>query len=144
MEQETAAGNLITGMVGALLGSLVGGVLWVAIYKLGYIAGLAGLVCTVLALKGYEKFGGTPDRKGVIACLAVVLATMLLAHRLSWAWEAYDVLAEYGVTFRECFAELDEIIRASELRAIYWRDFVMGCVLTLLSAAGSISKAFRK
>ena len=36
--------NPVAGIVGAFLGALAGAVLWVLIYQLGYIAGIAGLV----------------------------------------------------------------------------------------------------
>ena len=71
-------GNMFTGIVGALLGALIGGVLWVVIYQLGYIAGIAGLVAAVCALKGYEKFGGKinwfPDM------LSAVLDNLKISH----------------------------------------------------------------
>ena len=43
-QQTTRAkkSNLVAGLVGAFVGSLIGCVLWVLIYRLGYIAGIAG------------------------------------------------------------------------------------------------------
>ena len=42
--------NVIAGIVGAFLFSLVGGVMWFVIYNLGFIAGISGLVGAVVAL----------------------------------------------------------------------------------------------
>ena len=59
LQMKERKGNIVTGIVGALLGALLGGVLWVIIYQLGYIAGIAGLVAAVCALKGYETVSYT-------------------------------------------------------------------------------------
>ena len=53
-------------MIGAFLGALLGCVLWIIIYRLGYIAGIAGAVIGICAMKGYEMLGKHLDKKGVI------------------------------------------------------------------------------
>lgn len=58
--------KLVPGLVGALIGSLIGAALWILIYQLGYIAGIAGAITIICAIKGYEKLGGCLDVKGVI------------------------------------------------------------------------------
>lgn len=135
--------NAVGGIVGALLGALAGGVLWVLIYKLGYIAGLAGFVCAVLAFKGYEKLGGVLDRKGVFLSLVVMAGVIFFANKLAWSWEAYDALKEYDWTFFECFRYLKDILVECELMGDYIRDLVIGYLLTLVASIGTIVSAFR-
>ena len=49
-------GNIIAGVVGAFLFSLIGGLAYFLIYQLGIIAGISGLIIFVLANFGYNLF----------------------------------------------------------------------------------------
>lgn len=142
-EAKHQKSKLLPGLVGAVLGALAGGVLWVLIYKLGYIAGLAGLLIAILSLKGYEKFGGYLDVKGVIASVIVIVAAILMANRMAWAWEAYDALKDYDWTFFDCYRELIYILKSSEIYNVYLRDLLMGLGLTAVCSAGSVISAIR-
>lgn len=135
--------NLFAGLIGAFLGALLGCVLWIAIYRLGYIAGIAGAVIGICAMKGYEMLGKHLDKKGVIGCVVVMAAMIYFANRISWAWEAYSALGEYGYTFTECYRYLSEIIEASELTGAYFGDLAIGYVLTALSSFRHIKAAFQ-
>ncbi len=136
--------KLIPGFVGALLGAAIGAVIWILIAKLGYIAGLAGLVMGVLAMKGYEKLGDCLDVKGVLISLIVVIFGIYFANKVAWSWEAYDALKDYGYTFFECYQDLDYILEVSELTASFTRDMLVGYGLTLLWSFAPIIGAFRK
>ena len=48
----TANENVLAGVVGAFLFSLVGGILWFVLYQIGYVASVSGLVGVVCAVKG--------------------------------------------------------------------------------------------
>lgn len=135
--------NLLTGLVGAFIGSLLGGALWILIYKLGYIAGVAGLVTGVCALKGYEMLGGHVDRKGVVGCVVIMLITIFFANKISWTWEAYDALQSSGWTFTECFQYLGYILEESDLTGSYYGDLIIGYILTGVSSFRNIVDAFR-
>ena len=69
------------------------------IYRLGYIAGIAGAVTAICALRGYELLGGHLDRKGVIISTVMMMVMIFFANRLSWTWDAYDALNDEGYTF---------------------------------------------
>lgn len=135
--------NLAAGLVGAFLGSLIGGVLWILIYKLGYIAGIAGAVTGICAMKGYEMLGKHLDRKGVIGSVIIMVITIFLANKIAWSWEAYDALKTYGWTFSECFRNLGYILEESEITGGYYADLFVGYALTLVCTFRSIIQAFK-
>ncbi|XCP83685.1 hypothetical protein ABXS75_11410 [Roseburia hominis] len=139
----SAKSNLVPGLVGALLGSLIGCALWIVIYKLGYIAGIAGAVTAICAMKGYELLGGCLDRKGVIGSVIIMLVIIYIGNKVAWSWEAYDALKEYGYTFSDCFRGLGEILKASDLVGGYCTDLVIGYGLTLVCSYKNIINAFR-
>jgi len=144
-QQTTRAkkSNLVAGLVGAFVGSLIGCVLWVLIYRLGYIAGIAGAVTAICALRGYELLGGHLDRKGVIISTVMMLVMIFFANRLSWTWDAYDALKDEGYTFSECYQYLDNILDLSELTGSYYSELFIGYGLTLLCSVRRIIDAFR-
>lgn len=135
--------NLVAGLVGAFLGALIGCALWILIYKLGYIVGLAGAVTSICALKGYEMFGKHLDKKGVICSILIIVIMIFFANKFAWAWEAYDALSEYGYRFSDCFRGLSEILKASELTGSYYADLGIGYLLTLLASYKNIINAFK-
>ncbi len=135
--------NLVPGLVGAFLGSLIGCILWVLIYRLGYIAGLAGAVTGICAMKGYEMFGKHLDKKGVIGSVVIMVIMIFFANKIAWAWEAADALSEYGYRFSDCFRAFGEILAASDLTGSYYGDLAIGYVLTLVASYRNIINAFR-
>lgn len=143
---EKVSSNFIPGLVGAFLGSLIGAVLWVIIYKAGFIAGIAGAVTAVCAMKGYEMLGKSLDIKGVIGSIIIVIITIFLANKIAWSWDIYEVYTQqfgYEMSFFDAFASADEIIEFSELTSEYYTDLIIGYVLTVLSCYKNFIAAFK-
>lgn len=135
--------NFPAGLVGAFLGSLIGCILWVLIYKLGYIAGIAGAVTGICAMKGYELLGKRLDKKGVIGSVIVMIIMIYFANKFAWSWDAYSVFKEYGATFSECFRSIGDIIAESDLTGSYITDLLIGYALTALASFGTIKNALK-
>lgn len=76
--REETGGSYVTGLVGALLGSLVGAALWAVVMYIGYVASIVGLAIGWLAEKGYNLLKGKQG-KGKIAILiiAVIIGVLL-------------------------------------------------------------------
>jgi len=76
--KEEAGGSYISGLLGALLGSAVGGILWAVVMYMGYIASLVGLAIGWLAERGYNLLKGKQGKgKIVILILAVIFGVVL-------------------------------------------------------------------
>lgn len=135
--------NFIAGLAGAFLGSLIGCVVWVLIYKLGYIAGIAGAITAVCAMKGYEILGGRLDKKGVAGSVIIMIIMIYGANKFAWTWDAYDSLKDYGWSFTEVFRDFGYILKESDLTGSYVRDLVVGYVLTAFASFKSIVSGFR-
>ena len=136
--------KFVPGIIGALLGSFVGCILWIVIYKLGYIAGIAGAAMCICAMKGYGLFGKKLDRKGVVVSTIIMVVMVFLSNRLAWSLEAYDAFQEYGysATFAEIFTSIGDIIKQLELTADYYKDLIVGYALTVLCSASTMYNAF--
>lgn len=135
--------SLIPGLVGALLGSLIGAVMWIGIYKLGYIAGIAGAITVICAMKGYEMFGKAMDVKGVLVSVLISVVVIYFANNIAWAWEAYDALKSYGFTFSDAYRGLQDILVETEMTKNYYADLGIGYFLTFICSIGTIISALR-
>ncbi len=81
--EPTVIENTASGIVGALLFSLVGGILYFIIYQFGFIAGIAGYVGVICAVKGYEIFAKKISVKGVVISVIASVAVIIIAEFLS-------------------------------------------------------------
>ena len=134
--------NLITGLVGAVLGALIGCAVYFFAWQLGYVVAIAGLITAVCAFKGYEMLGKALDIKGVLICIVVLLFAVYFANRLAWAYDAYSELKEY-LSFSDCFRHIKDLIEAAELTDRYIMDLVISYVMTVLGSIGSVINAFK-
>ena len=135
---------LFPGLIGAFLGTLIGAVLWVLIYQLGYIAGIAGAVTTVCAFKGYEMLGKHLDKKGVIFSVIISIIMIYFANRVAWAFSAYSELKEYfDITFFDVYRALGVLIKEADATANYYGDLVIGYILTIVCSVGTIIRTLK-
>lgn len=128
--------NVVAGIVGSFIGSLIGVAVILFFSKLGYVTVLGGLAMGVCTTKGYEVLSGKFTKKGIVIALIIMIGMTYLANRLSWALEASAVL-EIGVF--ESFQALHEIIEVSEIVDLYWIELGK---LALFTAAGAIPSVY--
>ncbi|MGC4019426.1 MAG: hypothetical protein QM793_09560 [Muricomes sp.] len=77
--------SLISGVVGALLGTLIGVLAIVLLGQLGYVAVLSGIIMAVCALKGYELLGRRLSKKGIVISCILMVAMVYFGNRLDWS-----------------------------------------------------------
>ena len=141
MEREKRQENIVAGVVGAFLGTLLGVVCTVVIGQMGYVASISGLVMAVGALKGYELLGGRLSKKGAVISSALILVMTYLAHRLSLA---ISLTSEMGMGVFRCFQAIPPLLRTGMLDGpAYWGDLVMLYLFTLLGAVPTIIAGLR-
>lgn len=133
--------NVVAGVVGAFLGTLVGVLCTVIIGQLGYMASVSGLIMAVGALKGYELLGGTLSKKGaVISCVFILIMTYL-AHRITLS---FTVASTLGIGIFDSFQVIPALVSEGILKArVYWGDLAMLYLFTLLGAVPTIIGGLR-
>ncbi|BCJ96002.1 hypothetical protein acsn021_35710 [Anaerocolumna cellulosilytica] len=138
---EKIKGNILLGLLGAAICSLAGVAIWIVIYQLGYIASISGIVMTICALWGYEKFGGKLDKVGVILSFIIVVVMIYVANRLTYTIEVYKYFhKEYDLSFLDSFKALSLFLEDSEVKRSYLSDLGMGYLFCLI---GSVSRFIR-
>lgn len=138
-----ASENVIAGVVGAFLLSLIGGALYFGIYQIGYIAGICGLIIFVLANWGYKKFSGSNDSKvGVIVSVAMMVVMILLAEYMCLAFEIYNVFkTEFSISFVDALRSTPEFLKEGEVLGAAVKDVLIALVLGVIAAFSSIRSA---
>lgn len=134
--------NVLAGLVGAFLGSLIGVACIVGIGQMGYVASISGLVMAVCAIKGYSLLGGTISRKGaVISCVLTVIMTYF-GNRLDFA---VSVARAAEVDVFTAFQAIGLLLDEGYLNAAaYWGNLVLLYLFTLLGAVPTLITAFHR
>lgn len=140
--------NVVTGIIGALLGSLVGVALWVGIYKLGYIAGIAGAIMIVSAMFGYEKLGGNLDLKGIIISVVICIGMIYISERICISMQLYEEFKDlkyyFGdVSFFDCYKSMFTILKDVEKESVFWGELGIGYLLFAIASVSYIVKSVK-
>ncbi len=137
--------NAFLGSIGAVAGSLIGVALWVLIYQFGFMAGLAGALIVLAAMKGYEMLGKYLDKKGVIICVVIAVFMVYFANKLSWSIEAYRAFSKEGLqtTFFATYRNLMPLLKLLDITGSYYLDLAVGYLLTIVASYTNIIRAFR-
>lgn len=137
------AENVIAGIVGAFLLSLIGGALYFGIYQIGYIAGICGLIIFVLANFGYQKFSGSKVSKtGVIVSVVMMVVIILLAEYMCIAFEIYNTFkTEYTISFTDALRATPEFLKDGDVFGAAIKDVIVALVLGVIAAFSSIRNA---
>ncbi len=88
--------NVLFGVIGALLFSLVGGALYILLSRIGYIAAVSGLIGVVCAIKGYSFFAKKESKRGIIIAVIIAALVLIIAWYLGFC---LDMVAAYQVWY---------------------------------------------
>lgn len=128
--------NIIAGIVGAFLGTLIGLLCIVVVDQLGYMASISGVVMGVCAIKGYQLLGGKMSLKGIVISSVFMICVVYISQQLSWAIDAADVL---NIDVFSAFRLIPEMIRQGAIDGgIYMKDLFMLYAFTALGAVPTI------
>lgn len=137
--------NVLSGTIGAFIGSLLGVLMIVVLGRLGIVASFSGVVMAVGVLKGYKILGGNLSKRGIVISVVIMLIMAYVGDRLDWALLVYQ---EYGrwtgsirFSFVECYLAVPGLIRAGviEMRR-YLLNLAMLYGFLLLGAVPTIRK----
>ncbi|GLC82962.1 hypothetical protein [Lacrimispora brassicae] len=138
---ELKPSNPFLGVIGALFASLLGVGLWVFIGQVGFIAGIAGFVMLKLALSGYEKLGGSLDKKGAVLCLILTAGMIAGANLLDYAVSMVRAYFQYEASFETLiyvFANFGNLMSEMDMWGEFFLDLAIGYGLSIWSGAGAI------
>jgi len=146
-EAEPVKSNVVLGTIGALLGAILGGVIWIIIGKLGFIAGLAGFAMMYFAIKGYSGLSGNLDKKGQIISLIIAFAMIFVANYTLYALDfcKYYYDGNYSPNnLIDSYKNLSSYLTYSDYWFTFLKDLIIGYALSIWSGFGIIRAVFAK
>ena len=112
-DRPTVRGERVgMGVLGAILFSLAGAVVYYVLWSVNLIAAISGIICVICALKGYEIFAGARTKRGIFISVAVSAVMLVLAWYFCYCsdihayWESAFAAGEtdYVPTVWECLS----------------------------------------
>ena len=148
-EMASVKENYILGFLGSLLGASVGGILWVIIGALGYMAAVSVIVILLGGILGYTLF---TKKMGVIGSFLFILSSSIViavAHFITTAFHFRNGLKAEGISsgFFEAAEQLFTYMSVNpEVGRKVWLDsyFIVSLVITLIIGALSVRAALRE
>ena len=129
--------NVLTGVVGALLGAVLGAGSIILLSQLGYVASISGVILAVCTLKGYELLGGKLSIKGIIISLLLIAVVPYLADRMDWAIVIVNEIPD--VSFAEAFQSVPALIEQGMIDSdVYTGTLVKLYLFVALGAVGTV------
>lgn len=142
MENQEQQKPLIYGILGACLGSLIGGASYIVLSiiseMIGFSAGiysvLSSMVFAYCTLRFYRKFGGSRGTVGLLICSAAILVLGFVAYSMDWVL-TYVLL---GIPFATSF---EVVFKFAIKNWDFWKNllllyaFIAACIWSLLFSA---------
>lgn len=132
--------NVMTGVVGAIIGAVLGGASIILLSQLGMVAAISGVILAVCTLKGYELLGGQLSKRGIIISCVLMAITPYIADRIDWAIWILQEFPDYGLTFADAFAMVHEVADTTS----YLSGIGMVYLFVVLGAFGTLKGLFKK
>jgi hypothetical protein len=136
--------NVVTGVVGALIGAVLGGASIILLSQLGFVAAISGVILAVCTLKGYELLGGRLSKRGIVISCVLMAITPYIADRLDWAIVIAQTFADEGVTLGMAFAAVHGVIAENDMVADYFSSLGMVYLFVVMGAFGTLKGLFKK
>lgn len=136
-------GNVLLGIIGALIGTVIGGASIVLFEQLGFISAFSGLIIAFCTLKGYEFLGKKLSLTGIIISIVLMLITPYFADRIDWAIEIVQAFPEENIAFIDAFFSVPALVSDEAVRGDYITNLLMLYGFTALGAFGTIFNAFK-
>ncbi len=128
--------SLAKGVLGAVLGSIPGIILWVVIAYFGYTAAIVGFVIALGIIIGYTKLGGPLNNMGVVVCITVMVIALYAGVHLSWSATLYSVHPSVSSVVFGLYGYLNKYGMIGD----FLKSLGMGYLFGLLGGFGTISK----
>lgn len=131
--------NYLKGLAGLAIGAIVGVVLMVGFWYLGYVTTLAPLVSIFLGVFLYKNFGGKQNWVMIAMSFVITLIFILGTFVLIYAISARNATLEAGYSFLNFFESLKfSLDNAPEFKRFFFTDLLLNAIFILAAEGISI------
>lgn len=141
--------NVLFGVVGAFLFSLVGGALYYVLYQIGYLAAISGLIGVICAIKGYSFFAKRESVKGVVIAVVMAALVLVIAWYFCLANDVYQAHLEwYAAGEIDYTLTFFESVRVAYLFLMdapgYFADLGISLLLAIVGSGSYVARTIKK
>lgn len=138
--------NVLKPILGAVIGSIPGLILWIIAGYFGYKIALLGLLIAGGIFFGYEKMGGyVSSVGGLIICIVVTIITVYLGAHIVWSMYLKAAFAQIPyiseVPLSYCIAHLYGFLELTDMKGSFFLDLFLDYLFAGIGAFGIIRKA---
>ena len=140
-EENNGTENVLAGIVGAFLFSIIGGLLYFVVYQAGIIAGICGLVIFVLANFGYGLFAGTRKKASMVGLVAAIVATVIMIYVAEYVCVSFEIFQIYkneGITIFDAIRVTPEFLAEPEVGEAVAEDLVFAYLFGFFATISNI------
>ena len=139
--------NILAGIVGALLFSLGGVVVFFILYQLNFIAGISGLVTFILANLGFGLF--TKSRNTTASLITALIVTILMIPVAEYICLGYDVFSVYreegaAITIFQALRMVPRFLEMSDVRAEVIKDVALSYLFSAIAVGAEFLSRKRR
>ncbi len=135
---DMSNGNIPLGIIGAVLFSLAGVLLYIIVYQIGFVAGICGLAIFLLANFGYRFFAGIKHKTSMVGLITSVIVMVVMifvafygAIVTSVAMEAVNYGFDFNSGLELGFELAPEVIEEGEVISDLIFSYVFGIVASI-------------
>lgn len=134
--------NIFYGFLGALIGGMIGVLIWVLLSYINIVAAFAGYAIIVFALSGFKKLGGRPKKVHIVGIVVLSIGLVFLAEYLSYV---VLVMQTGNLTLIDAFSLTAPILmRDPELIGNFLLNLLLGYVFFAVGGFRTIVTAFKE
>lgn len=140
-EENSGSENVLAGIVGAFLFSIIGGLLYFVIYQAGIIAGVCGLVIFILANFGYGLFAKTKNKASMVGLIASIVAMVVMIYAAEYfciSFEIFQVYKDQGITIFDAIRVTPEFLAEPEIGEAVAEDLVYAYIFGFVATISNI------
>lgn len=130
--------NKIAGTVGALIGAVLGIVIWCIIGLFGRIAWIGGFAICICSLGGYYLLGKDISKIGLGIVAVIVIISVYVATRMNWAIALHNEFSEFSLWW--CYKNIIGLLELAGDKSAFYGDLAIGYVMTLLGGFSALRK----
>lgn len=161
-----AENNKVMGIVGAIVGTILGLIVWCLIGMAGYISWVGGLALAAGAFGGYKLLGKKVDGIGVAVCIVLIIVSVYIGTRMTYAIDlhkefqddpefalAFEILVgeDTDASTTEIFMNLNDYMDSYDevmekynqdvrFNKEFTKDLVFGYIVTLIASVAIAAK----
>lgn len=133
--------NILLGIIGAVIGTIPGIILWILFGFIGIEPGIAGIAITMGSAVFYKKFAHNIKIPGIIISTVVGLFMVLVAHEINCAIYIYNLYkADYMIKLIDAYKAIPYYLNTvKEFHKIFNNGLLTGYLLSIIGVFTSYS-----